>query len=113
MRKYWVSWWSGNYADEGCTKPPFKFWVSGQKARPNNGMSDADYKTYISITDEDESEDFLNEHYKDDCSICALIESDSEDAIWELVSKHFPDYAPRFCDEREADFDPSVGGRFL
>lgn len=26
MNRYWVSWWSGNYA----TEPPFTFWVSAR-----------------------------------------------------------------------------------
>ncbi|MCP1757883.1 hypothetical protein [Bradyrhizobium elkanii] len=33
MPRHWASWWSGNYADEGCTRPPFKTWVSGTRDR--------------------------------------------------------------------------------
>jgi hypothetical protein len=85
MTRYWVSWWSGNYEDEGCTKPPFQFWVSGQRER---GM------------DEDRDEE----------SICAVIDSESSEDIESLIAKHFPDYEMRFCEERASDWEP--GDRF-
>ena len=106
MAKYWVSWYSGNYADEGCTAPPFKFWVTGSCFRPNYGLSEEEYKFSLTIDDQDEYDEYLNEHGRDDCTICAAIESDSEAAIWELVAKHFPDYRYRFCEEKDPDFDP-------
>jgi hypothetical protein len=33
MARQWANWWSGNYADESCTNPPFKIWVSGYRDR--------------------------------------------------------------------------------
>lgn len=85
MNRYWVSWWSGYYKDEGCTTPPFQIWISGQKARSNTTE-------------------------KDDCSICAVIDANNENEIWPVIKKHFPDYEPRFCSLRENDFNP--GDRF-
>ena len=82
MTRYWVSWYSGNYADEGCTAPPFTYFTSGYRDR------------------NDDSE-------RDDCTICALIEAEDTKDIWELVEKHFPDYQERFCDECEADWIPN------
>jgi hypothetical protein len=111
MMRFWVSWWSGNYADEGCTKPPFKFWTSGTRGRANEGLTSAEYDKYLHMEDADEAIEFKEEHYRDDCSLCAVIDAESEDAVWELVSKHFPDYCQRFCEEKEENFTP--GSRFL
>lgn len=118
MTKFWTSWYSGNYADEGCTKPPFKFWVSGYRDRPNCGLNAAQYAQYTALTEsstctEEDEDDFLEKHSRDDCTICAMIEAVDENAVWLLVNQHFPDYQQRFCEAKEADFDPSVGGRFL
>lgn len=82
MQRYWVSWWSGNYADEGCTKPPFRPFVSGYK-------------------DSQKDED------KDLCSFCTLMEAKSEDDIWKLVDKHYPDYEERFCELVADDYMPN------
>jgi hypothetical protein len=110
MTCYWVSWWSGNYADEGCTAPPFKFWTSGQRDRPNHGLNEEQQKIVAQMYDEDEYDEFLNEHARDDCSLCAVIDAESEDAVWQLVQKHFPDFSQRFCEKRAPDFTP--GSRF-
>ena len=85
MKRYWVSWISGDYEDEGCTTPPFKVWITGYRGRV--GTND-----------------------RDDCTICAVIDSEDEDSIWELIGKHFPDYEERFIDERSLDWNP--GERF-
>lgn len=110
MKRFWASWWSGNYEDEGCTIPPFKFWVSGQKCRPKHGLTDEQFVTYKHLEDEDDIENFLAENGKDDCSICAVIDAENIDAVWELVATHFPDYEERFCEEKPLDFTP--GDRF-
>ena len=78
--RYWASWWSGNYADEGCTETPFEMWVSGQRER-------ADEK-------------------RDDCSICAVIDAEDEAAVETLIAAHFPDYEMRFCEAKSSDFSP-------
>lgn len=88
MKRYWVSWWSGYYEDEGCSQPPFQMWISGQRDRVN---SDPDSE-------------------RDEASCCAVIDANSEAEIWAVVAKHFPDYEQRFCTEREDDFKP--GDRF-
>ncbi|TCL39973.1 hypothetical protein EV210_101173 [Anaerospora hongkongensis] len=85
MQRFWASWYSGNYADEGCTKPPFKFWISGYSDRNDDSG-------------------------RDDCAICAVIDATDEEAVWRVVEKHFPDFKKRFCDKKEADYVP--GGRF-
>jgi hypothetical protein len=110
MKTFWVSWWSGNYEDEGCTKPPFQFWVSGQKDRPNYGLTQRQVEEANLINDEDVYDEYMDTHSRDDCSLCAVIKCENEDGVWELVSRHFPDYVPRFCDEKESNFCP--GGRF-
>ena len=87
MKRYWVSWWSGYYEKDGCTKPPFQIWVSGERDRINdNGVM------------------------KNDLSICAVIDAENENQIWDAVGKYFPDYEKRFIDEAKADFSP--GNRF-
>ncbi len=85
MKRYWASWWSEYSVQAGCTKPPFPVWISGYRCR-------------------DDSDEY------NDCSICAVVDAESEVALWEMVTKHFPDYEPRFCNETEADWEP--GGRF-
>lgn len=81
-KRYWVSWWSGYYADEGCTAPPFQVWISGSRER---AASDG----------------------RDEISLCAVIDAESEKQIWTAVSCHFPDYEPRFCNEMPDGWQPS------
>lgn len=83
MTRFWVSWWSGYYESEGCTKPPIQIWISGERDR-------ADDKTELSI--------------------CAVIDAESEKSIWRNICKYFPDYIPRFCEPKSADYVP--GDRF-
>jgi len=99
LKRYWVSWYSGYYEDEGCTKPPFQVWISGQAER----RSHLPQKFENFKGDEEDNE-------KDDCTICAVIDAESEEEIWESVKKHFPDYEERFIKEREPDYVP--GDRF-
>jgi nitrogen regulatory protein PII-like uncharacterized protein len=110
MNRYWVSWYSGYYADEGCTKPPFQVWITGSRQRPNDGLTSELLAKYQKIEDEDEAEEFINKYSKDTATICALIDAESEDEIWAVVEKHFPDYKQRFIEERTADYNP--GDRF-
>lgn len=83
--RYWVSWYSGYYADEGCTKPPFEVWVSGHHNRDGGD--------------------------RDDCSICAVLDAESETQVWYIVAKYFPDYKQRFCNEVTTVWKP--GNRFI
>lgn len=82
-KRFWVSWWSGYYEDEGCTQPPFQLWISGERSR-------ADDLTEISIV--------------------SVIDAESEEQIWGAVKKHFPDMQPRFCEQTAPDYKP--GKRF-
>lgn len=92
MKRFWVSWISGYYGDEGCTTPPFQVWISGQMCRrPHLPQA------------------FESGNEKDDCIICAVIDAEKEEDIWPVVANHFPDYEQRFCEEREPDYVP--GGR--
>jgi hypothetical protein len=110
MKRYWVSWWTGDYEDEGCTTPPFQFWITGQRDRENHGLNDAEYRRLSEIENEDEYDSFLNENARDDCSICAVIDAENTEDIWYAIQKYFPDFEMRFCDEQESDFTP--GDRF-
>ena len=113
MKTFWVSWYSGNYADEGCTKPPFKFWVSGQRDRVKYGLTAAQYDEYRAIEFEEAADLYLDEHSRDDCTLCATIVAVDEVAVWDIVRQHFPDYQQRFCEERGEDFDAAASGRFV
>lgn len=93
MKRFWVSWISGYYGDEGCTTPPFQVWISGHMDR-RSGLPT----------------EFETGNPKDDCTICAVIDANSEDEIWPVIAKHFPDYEQRFCEERKIDYIP--GDRF-
>jgi len=90
MKKYWISFYSGYYSDEGCSKPPFQVWISGQLER----------RPHLPQT-------FENGNSKDDCSICALVEANDEDEIWKSVKKYFPDYEERFCKEVKDNYKPN------
>lgn len=83
MSRWWVSWWSGYYDDEGCTEPPFQVWITGSR-------------------DRDET--------RNEVSLCAVIDADSEAVIWDSVLEHFPDYVGRFCEPVDPDWIP--GDRF-
>lgn len=80
MKRYWVSWWTGNFADEGCTEPPFQSWCSGYRDRTDD---------------------------RDQESLCAVIDAENEEQIWQAIHKYFPDYEERFCELVEKDFEPS------
>lgn len=80
MNRYWCSWWSGYYEDEGCTKPSFQIWISGNR-------------------DRDEERDQL--------SICAVIDANNEEEILKAISFHFPDYEIRFIEQVADDYIPS------
>ena len=85
LTRYWVSWWSGYWADEGCTEPDFQLWISGQRDRENKDP----------------------ESNRDECSICAVIDADNEQEIEEVIAEHFPDYEMRFCNPCEPDWVPN------
>ena len=104
MNRYWISWYSGNYEDEGCTEPPFQFWTSGYRSRPQHGLSDENFVLYNHLLkkDEDIAEDFLNEHTRDTCTLCAMVDAESEDEIWAAVAKYFPDWEYRFCELQDS-----------
>ena len=81
MTRFWTSWWSGRYADEGCTQPPFQFWCTGEMERQYSNRT--------------------NESY------CALLGADNRDDIVALLKRHFPDMELRFISERAADWKPN------
>lgn len=113
MTRYWVSWYSGGYADEGCVEqPPFTYWWTGSRDRHNHGLTDEQYAILLTIEDTDKYYAFLDTFGKSDGTACACIDAESEDEIWTVIGKYFPDYEQRFIEEREFNYDPSVGGRF-
>lgn len=110
MSRFWVSWWTGNYEDEGCTTPPFNYWTTGQRSRVNDGLTEDQLKTLSSLWVEEDYDNFIDKFAKDDCSICAVIDAENEDAVWDLVEKYFPDYEQRFAEIKPDDYTP--GSRF-
>lgn len=86
ITRFWVSWWSGNYADEGCTNPPFQFWNSGERDHRGNNPD------------------------RTDCALCAVIDCDTKQDAIDCIKKHFPDAEMRFCEYRQSNFVP--GDRF-
>lgn len=85
INRYWVSWWSGFYENEGCTLPPFQIWISGHRDR-------SDGQTEVSI--------------------CTMIDAECECEIWKVVDQHFPDYEERFCDKRRNNDAVPESSRF-
>lgn len=111
MARYWISWYSGYYADEGCTEPPFQVWVTGSRERRNYGLTAEQYAHYLALDDSNEAAKYLDDHSKDTATICAMVDAESEDEIWQVVTKHFPDQRYRFCELQD---DPAAvtGDRF-
>lgn len=112
MKRYWISWYSGYYTDEGCTTPPFQVWITGSRQRPNEGLTPELHARYraLQLFDEDQADEFLNKHAKDTATICAMVDAESEEEIWVAVGKHFPDYEQRFIEPCDVDSVP--GDRF-
>lgn len=110
--RFWASWWHGVYEEEGYQVPPFQYWISGQRSRPNEGLTKEQYKYYLTLTDEDQIDEYLNTYAKDDASICAVIDAKNEQELKSQVEKYFPGCEWRFINEKEDEFDPSIGGRF-
>ncbi len=81
MSRYWVSWWSGYYEDEGCVTPPFQIWITDQRKR-----------------------EWCAE--RTDAQICALVDADSPEEVWRAIAFYFPDYSPRFCFESDINHIP-------
>ena len=92
MKRFWVSWWSGYYEDEGCTEPPFQVWTTGQRFR------------------EDINNPFNTDTERSDVSLCAVIDAPEEVFILPVIYKHFPDCEMRFCEQKRIDWQP--GDRF-
>lgn len=112
MKRFWVSWFSGGYEDEGCVgEPPFTYWWSGQRERPNHGLTEEQYAQYLEM-DDDEGDEFLDKHGRSTGTAVACVDAESEEEIWAVIAKYFPDYEQRFIEEREADFQPGAGSRF-
>jgi hypothetical protein len=90
MARFWVSWWSGNYEDEGCTKPPFDSWCSGVRARADTKRTGRDEESYYAVIDTENK--------------------GAEKRIMASIKKHFPDAEMRFIEPKPLDFKP--GSRF-
>lgn len=112
MNRYWISWYSGYYVDEGCTTPPFQCWITGSMQRPDDGLNPEMYGKYqaLRMADEDQADDFLVMHSRDTAAICAMVDAETEGEVWEVIGKHFPDYRQRFIEPCEPDQIP--GDRF-
>jgi len=81
MFRFWVSWWTGYYEDEGCSKPGWTVWISGERETRSDGRNEV--------------------------SICSVMDAPSEDSVWNAISHHFPDYEERFCNLKPSDFEPN------
>jgi hypothetical protein len=106
MARFWTSWISGNYRDEGCSIPPFEFWTTGQISRPRYGMTQQQFDKLMRLRDTSirKFTAYLNKYAKDDCTLCATIDAESEEAVWAIIAKHFPDYKQRFIEPKPDDW---------
>jgi len=82
MKRYWCSWWSGYYLDEGCSMPPFQIWLLHERAR-----------NYPDTT-------------RTEVNIYAVIDSDLVAEIESSIQKYFPDYSELSIEEKDIDFQP-------
>lgn len=106
LNRYWISWQSGNYADEGCTKPPFQYWITGYCDRPFFGLTPVRHAEFLSFATPTEQDEFLDRYSRDNCIFCAMVDATNEDEIWEVIKKHFPDCEIRFCNPVELNAVP-------
>jgi hypothetical protein len=112
-KRYWISWYSGGYEEEGCKcDTPFQYWWTGQRDRPNDGMTPEQVAEAQRLEDEDEDAyyAYMDEHSRSDGTACALVDAESEDEIWQVIGSYFPDYEVRFIEGRDDDYTP--GDRF-
>lgn len=112
-KRYWISWYSGGYEDEGCNlDTPFQYWWTGQRDRLNDGMTPEQVIEAARLEDEDEDAyyAYMDAHSKSDGTACAMIDAESEDEIWQVIGHHFPDYEVRFIEGRDDGHTP--GDRF-
>lgn len=79
LTRFWVSWWSGNYTDEGCSNPPFQYWLSGYRHRDG-------------------------ETERTDLSLMAVIDAETSDQVAAALPRYFPDCELRFIEPQAADF---------
>jgi len=122
MKNYWTSWytWCHHLPETG-----FKYWITGSGCRdrvpydsPVAGKSVKEAMALAQIEfDKDAAqhecvEDWASEYgyVMSDASICAHIQAESEEQVWEIVGKHFPDYEFRFIDE--VPMDHKLNDRF-
>lgn len=106
MKRFWVSFWTGNEKEEGCSKPPFKYCISDSRNFNRVCLSKKDFETSKRLSG-DELEEFIYKHSRQEVSVCCVIDEKNEDAVWKEIVKYFPDFDERFCIERESDFKPS------
>jgi hypothetical protein len=112
MTRFWVSWWTGNYADEGCTEPPFHFWVTGYRDRKALEKIDAMPGLVGPLREAASAESYVDrdgedEDMRDEVSACALVQYDDPSAVFTDIAKHFPDREFRFCEPRKDGWTPS------
>lgn len=86
MTRYWTSWKSSYHVDDGCHKPPFQIWTSGESVELREFSSGVD-AAYLTI--------------------CAVLDAEDEAAVWSGVAEYFPDYEERFIEPRADDWQPS------
>ncbi len=84
MTRYWVAWWSGSYADDGCTKPPFPFWM--MEHRPYHGNR-------------------WDAKARDELALTAMVDAEDEASLWETIRRHFPDAELRWAEPKPAGWD--------
>jgi hypothetical protein len=80
VKRFWASWWSGRYADEGCTEHPFKIFVTGTRDRSDGRDEEA---CVLWLTAEDELH------------------------VRSIIMPHFPDYEERFVTLVPDDWTPN------
>jgi len=89
-QRYWVTFLSGYYKDEGCSHPDFPSWI----------LSDIkDRRLFLPHLTSDG-------HPKTDCVIAGLIDAFSEEELWIRVKKFFPDYEMQSIETKPAQWQP-------
>lgn len=100
MKRFWCSWWHPYHESFEMKDTELQIWVSGYRRLSEAGPYWKYYRKEVEVEEE----------CMDECSLCAVIDAESEDWIKDKIQEYFPGSGIRFIQEVDRDHVP--GDRF-